>query len=192
MTLIGFLILLPTQGMTVIPEEGAIKKLLSGQKESDQIIIEGEVTRVQGEFVGKNFSKMKDKRYFIRTSYGSEWNLLLQDQTLIIGDIFLGDYVQAKVGKDGSPEMVQKINQKQPHSPKSVIRRITGTVEKRKGNFIYVKQGDHTEILHVDDQSSLEGDIREGTSVAAQLGEAGYAITIQENKPGQTHQEVAR
>jgi hypothetical protein len=48
-----------------------------------------------------------------------------------------------------------------------------------QGNFIYVRQGDHTEILHLDDQSTLEGDIREGSKIVAQLGDAGYAIRIQ-------------
>jgi hypothetical protein len=34
--------------------------------------------------------------------------------------------------------------------------------------------------LHMDSQSTLEGDIREGTNVVAQLGDAGYAIRVQE------------
>lgn len=176
------LFILPADGMAAISEK-IPKKHLVEQEEAGQILIEGEVTRVQGEFVGKDFSQMKDRRYLVRTPYGGEWNLYLEDQTLIIGDIFVGDYVQAKVEKDGSAHTVQKINQSSPDvSPKPVIRQITGIVEKKQGNFLYVKQGDHTEILHLDQQSTLEGDIREGSKIAAQLGEAGYAIKIQESQ----------
>lgn len=143
--------------------------------------IEGEVMRVQGEFVGEKFSQMRDERYLIRTPIGKEWDLHLEKNTLVVGDIFLGDYVKATVGEDGLVRTVQKMDQDHRNSQDSAVRRrISGMVEKMQGNFIYVKQGDRTEILHVDDQSILEGDIREGNKVVAQLGEAGYAIRIQE------------
>lgn len=145
--------------------------------------IEGEVMRVQGEFVGEKFSQMRDQRYIIRTPFGKEWDLHLEKNTLVVGDIFLGDHVKATVGEDGLVRTVQKMDQDHKNSQDSVVRRrIAGTVEKMKGNFIYVKQGDHTEILHLDDQSTLEGDIREGSKIVAQLGDAGYAIKIQESK----------
>jgi hypothetical protein len=142
--------------------------------------IEGEVMRVQGEFVGENFSQMRDQRYIIRTPFGSEWDLHLEKTTMVVGDIFLGDHVKATVGEDGLVRTVQKMDQDHKNSQDAVVRRrISGTVEKMQGNFIYVRQGDHTEILHLDDQSTLEGDIREGSKIVAQLGDAGYAIRIQ-------------
>lgn len=142
--------------------------------------IEGEVMRVQGEFVGENFSQMRDERYIIRTPLGNEWDLHLEKTTMVVGDIFLGDHVKATVGEDGLVRTVQKMDQDHKNSQDAVVRRrITGTVEKMQGNFIYVRLGDHTEILHLDDQSTLEGDIREGSKIVAQLGEAGYAIRIQ-------------
>jgi hypothetical protein len=142
--------------------------------------IEGEVMRVQGEFVGEKFSQMRDQRYIIRTPFGSEWDLHLEKTTMVVGDIFLGDHVKATVGEDGLVRTVQKMDQDHKNSQDAVVRRrISGTVEKMQGNFIYVRQGDHTEILHLDDQSTLEGDIREGSKIVAQLGDAGYAIRIQ-------------
>jgi len=148
--------------------------------------IEGEVMRVQGKFVGEKFSQMKDERYLIRTPFGGEWDLHLEQNTLVVGDIFLGDHVKAIVGEDGLLRTVQKLDQDPKNSQHSAVRRrITGTVEKRNGNFLYVKQGDHTEILHLDAQSVLEGDIREGSHIVAQLGDAGYAIRIEKfvNEP---------
>jgi hypothetical protein len=174
----GLIVVMPYPGMTAISGESSRNSVI--KEEEISRIIEGEVTRVQGEFVGKDFSQMKDRRYLLKTPHGGEWDLRIEDDTQIIGDIFLGDYVQARVDKDGTPYSVQKISQKQGDSQKPVLREITGTVEKKKGNFLYVKQGDHTETLHLDHQSTLEGDIKEGSNIAAQLGEAGYAIKIQE------------
>jgi hypothetical protein len=156
--------------------------MLRPQNEIKLKTIEGEVMRVQGEFVGEKFSQMKDERYLIRTPVGKEWDLHLEKTTLVVGDIFLGDKIKATVGEDGVLHTVQKISQDNTkNSQNSVVRRrIAGTVEKKNGNFVYVKQGDHTEILHLDGQSILEGNIREGSNVVAQLGEAGYAIRIQE------------
>lgn len=164
-----------------IGDEGHRIDMFQPQEEIRLKTIEGEVMRVQGEFVGENFSQMRDQRYIIRTPFGKEWDLHLEKNTLVVGDIFLGDQVKATVGEDGMLRSVQKMDQNKENSQHSGIRRrITGTVEKKNGNFLYVKQGDHTEILHLDDQSTIEGDIREGSNIVAQLGDAGYAIRIQE------------
>ena len=181
--MVGVLALTPVKSMALVSEDLPREAMIPGQEEISQIIIEGEVTRVQGEFVGKNFSQMKDLRYIVETPFGREWDLYLGDNTQKIGDIFVGDQVKASMGKDGSVQAVQKIEPKNTNSKHTVVhRRIAGIVEKKKGNFLYVKQGDHTEILHLDDQSTLKGDIREGSNIVAQLGEAGYAIRVEESK----------
>lgn len=159
------------------------KDVIQGHAERGQIIIEGKVTRVQGEFTGKDFSQMEDQRYIVETPFGREWDLHFGENTLKIGHIFLGDQVRASIGKEGSLQTVQKIEQVKPNSHHTMVRRsIKGMLEKRNGNFLYVKQGDHTEIVHLDTESVLEGNIREGSKIVAQLGEAGYGIKIQELK----------
>ncbi|MDR4494147.1 MAG: hypothetical protein AB7P17_07595 [Nitrospirales bacterium] len=184
MVMFGIVSLTSLASMALGLENGPWKEPTPGHEETPPIIIEGEVTRVQGEFSGKDFFQMRDQRYVVETPMGSQWNLHLGEHTQKTGDIFLGDQVKASIGKDGLLQTVQKIEQKKTSPPKnSVVRRqITGIVEKRNGNFLYVKQGDHTEILHLDDQSTFEGDIREGTNVVAQLGDAGYAIRVEESK----------
>jgi hypothetical protein len=131
--------------------------------------------------VGKDFSQMKDRRYVVETPYGREWDLHLEEHTQIGGPIFVGDQVKASLANNGSLQTVQKIEQNNSNSKHSMVRRsIKGMLERRNGNFLYVKQGDHTEIVHLDPQSVLEGNIREGSNIFAQLGEAGYGIKIQE------------
>ncbi len=181
--LIGVFNWYPTQGLAMVSEDSPRKSVIQGHDEIGAIIIEGEVTRVQGEFVGKDFSQMKDRRYVVETPYGKEWDLHLEEDTKIMGHIFVGDHVKASVANDGSLQTVQKIGQENATSQHSMVRRsIKGMLERRNGNFLYVKQGDHTEIVHLDPQSVLEGNIREGSNIVAQLGEAGYGIKIQELK----------
>jgi hypothetical protein len=142
-------------------------------------IIEGEVMEIQGTFEGEQFSQMKDSRYRVKTSSGYEWDLPLEEDTLVIGKIFLGDHIRAKVGKDGLPHIVQKVSmetQQTNHPPER--RRIKGTVERQDGNFLFVKNGERTEILHLDERSTVEGDIRKGRTVEVQLGDAGYVIRV--------------
>ena len=91
---------------------------------------------MQGEFTGKDFSQMKDQRYIVETPFGREWDLHFGENTLKIGDIFLGDQVRASIGKDGSLQTVQKIEQYKPNSHHAMVRRsIKGMLEKRKGKF---------------------------------------------------------
>lgn len=179
--LVGVLGLNTSMSMGLISEDR--KDVSKGHPEKGQIIIEGKVTRVQGEFTGKDFSQMKDQRYVVETPFGREWDLHFGEKTLKVGSIFLGDQVRASIGKDGSLQTVQKIEPEKPNSHHAMVRRsIKGMLEKRNGNFLYVKQGDHTEIVHLDTLSVLEGNIREGSKIVAQLGEAGYGIKIQELK----------
>ncbi|MGP0593112.1 hypothetical protein ACTRXD_11340 [Nitrospira sp. T9] len=181
MVVIGILGLNASMSMGLISEDR--KDVIQGHAERGQIIIEGKVTRVQGEFIGKDFSQMKDQRYLVETPVGREWDLHFEEKTLKIGDIFLGDQVRASIGKDGSLHTVQKIEQSKANPKHAMVRRsIKGMLEKRNGNFLYVKQGNHTEIVHLDTKSVLEGNIREGSKIVAQLGEAGYGIKIQELK----------
>lgn len=173
----------PIEGIATLSEDGQKRDGIQGQEDVGKNIIEGEVTRVQGDFVGKDFSQMKDRRYVVETPYGKEWDLQLEEHTLIVGPIFVGDHVKASIADNGSLQTVQKVEQNNANSNHSVVRRsIKGMLERRNGNFLYVKQGDHTEIVHVDPQSVLEGNIQEGSKIVAQLGEAGYGIKIQELK----------
>ncbi|WNM60015.1 hypothetical protein [Candidatus Nitrospira allomarina] len=181
MVVVGVLGLNTSMSMGLISDDR--QEVIQGQGEIGQTIIEGEVTRVQGEFVGKDFSQMKDQRYIVETPFGRAWDLHFGENTRKIGDIFLGDRVKASIGKDGSLQTVQKIEQNKANPKHAmVLRSIKGMLEKRKGNFLYVKLGDRTEIVHLDPQSVLEGNIREGSKIVAQLGEAGYGIKIQELK----------
>lgn len=181
--MVGVIAWNPIQGIATLSEEGPRKDVIQGLEEIGDIIIQGEVTRVQGDFVGKDFSQMKDRRYVVETPYGREWDLHLEEHTQIVGPIFVGDHVKASMANNGSLQTVQKIEQNNGNSKHSVVRRsIKGMLERRNGNFLYVKQGDHTEIVHLDPQSVLEGNIREGSNIVAQLGEAGYGIKIQELK----------
>jgi hypothetical protein len=173
----------PMEGIATLTEEEPKKYGVQGREVKGDIIIEGEVTRVQGDFIGKDFSQMKDRRYVVQTAYGMEWDLQVGENTRKIGDIFVGDQVKASVGQDGSVQIVQKVVQDEANVKHAMIRRsIKGMLEKRNGNFLYVKQGDHTEIVHLDPHSVLEGNIQEGTKIVAQLGDAGYGIKIQELK----------
>lgn len=179
--MVGVLALIPSTDLAMFSEDS--KKIDGNQGEGDigQIIIEGEVTRVQGEFVGKDFSQMKDQLYKVESPLGRVWDLHLGDKTQKIGDIFLGDHVKASIGKNGTTQSVQKIEQKNKNLNTSVVPgRISGRVERIDGNFLVVSQGESNEILHLDDRSTLEGTIHEGSSIIAQLGEAGYAIKIEE------------
>ncbi|WP_342346943.1 hypothetical protein [uncultured Nitrospira sp.] len=185
--MVGFLALNPSTDMGMASEGSQKKERIQGEGDIGQIIIEGEVTRIQGEFVGKDFSEMKDLRYEVKAPLGRVWDLHLGDKTQKIGDIFLGDHVKASVGKDGSLQTVQKIEPINTNLNNSVVpRRITGKVEQMERKFLVVKQGEQTEILHLDDWGTLEGDIHEGGSIVAQFGEAGYAINIEElqDEPG--------
>lgn len=106
---LAIVIVMPLQGKAVISQDNPG----TGAPEHEEIgqqMIEGEVIRVQGEFVGKDFSQMKDRRYLIETPYGGQWDLQLEEQTLVVGEIVLGDYVQAKIDRDGSPHIIQEIN----------------------------------------------------------------------------------
>ncbi|MGD9852625.1 MAG: hypothetical protein AB7T38_15315 [Nitrospirales bacterium] len=184
MVTVGLLPFTSLKSMALAPENGSRNNQIQGEKEIGQIIIEGEITRIQGEFVGKNFFQMRDQRYVVETPLGSQWDLPLGRQTQKTGDIFLGDQVKARIGKDGSLQTVEKIEQNPDSAGNNFVirRRITGMVEKMNGNFLHVKQGDSTQILHLDDRSTLVGKIREGTNIVAQLGEAGYAIRVEESK----------
>ena len=106
--LISMITFMPLRGTAEVFQENSGGGT-SEREEISQEMIEGEVIRVQGEFVGKDFSQMKDRRYLIESPYGSQWDIHLQEQTLVIGEIVLGDYVQAKIGLDGSPHMIQEI-----------------------------------------------------------------------------------
>ena len=187
--MVGVLTLNPSKDMAMFSEDSQNKDVIQGQRDKGQLIIEGEVTRVQGEFVGKDFSQMKDQRYKVETPFGRVWDLHLGDKTQKIGDIFLGDHVKASIGMNGTIQVVQKIEQKNTNSNNSVLpRRISGRVERMDGNFLIINQGENNEILHLDDRSTLEGNIHEGSNIIAQLGNAGYAIKIEEfqNEPGTT------
>lgn len=190
--LLGMVIVMPLRGKAVISQENP----WTGTPEREEIsqqMIEGEVIRVQGEFVGKDFSQMKDRRYLIETPYGGQWDLHLEEQTIVIGDIVLGDYVQAKVGRDGSPHMIQEIvrDDVQQSVPQ---REVRGKVDKKEGNILFLQMGDRTEIVQLNSQSALSGDIREGSMVAVQLGKAGYAMSVQEVRqiPGNLPHESER
>lgn len=187
--MVGVLALNPSTDMAMFSEDSQKKDGIQGQGDIGQIIVEGEVTRVQGEFVGKDFSQMKDLRYKVETPFGRVWDLHLGDKTQKIGDIFLGDQVKASIGMNGTIQTVQKIEQNNTNLNNSVVpRRISGRVERMDGNFLIVNQGESNEILHLDDRSTLEGNIHEGSTIIAQLGDAGYAIKIEEfqNEPGTT------
>lgn len=106
--LLSMVIVMPLRGKAVISEENPWTGS-PDREEIEQQMIEGEVIRVQGEFVGKDFSQMKDRRYLVESPYGGQWDLHLEEHTLVIGDIVLGDYVQAKVGRNGFPHMIQEI-----------------------------------------------------------------------------------
>ena len=147
-----------------------------------QIIIEGEVTRVQGEFVGENFSQMNDQRYVVETPFGGKWDLHLGKNTQIIGDIFLGDQVKAKIARNGALQMVQKIEQHGSSQDSVAPHRMTGIVERNNEDFLFVKQSDYTEHLQSDNQN-LEGNSQEGNHTRSQRGDAGYAIPIEESEP---------
>lgn len=155
--------------------------LFQGNEHRGKSFVEGEITRVQGAFVGKDFSQMKDQRYTVETPSGETMDLQLKGNTQKSDNIFLGDYVQASVGKDGFVQTVQKVERNNTSAKNSTVhRQITGTVQRMDGHFLFIKNGERTEILHFDGQSTLEGNIREGSTVVAHLGDAGYAVKIQE------------
>ncbi|WP_447962713.1 hypothetical protein [Nitrospira sp. Ecomares 2.1] len=187
--MVGVLGLNPSTDMAMFSEDNPRRDVIQGQGEIGQIIIEGEVIRVQGEFVGKDFSQMKDRQYKVETPLGNVWDLHLEEKTQKIGEIFLGDRVKAIIERNGTIQTVQKIEQNNAYSNNSVLpRQISGRVERMDENFLIVNQGENTEILHLDDRSTLEGNIYEGSTIIAQLGNAGYAIKIQEfqDEPGTT------
>lgn len=164
-------------GMAGVSGNSQRKDVIQGHEELGQIIIEGEVTRVQGEFVGKEFSHMKDKRYIVETPFGRKWDLYLGKNTQIIGDIFLGDQVKVKIDRDGVLQMVQKIEQKYGIPQQSMVRHgIAGIVERKDTDFLFVTQGDHSETLPFDKQN-VEGAMRERSN-SAEEGDLGYAIQI--------------
>ncbi|HNP60303.1 MAG TPA: hypothetical protein PKM72_05650 [Nitrospirales bacterium] len=184
--MVGVLGLNPSTDMAMF-SDAPRKDVIQGQGDIGQITIEGEVTRIQGEFVGKDFSQMKDRRYKVETPLGKVWDLHLGEKTQKIGEIFLGDRVKAIIERNGTIQTVQKIEQNNAYSNNSVLpRQISGRVERVDGNFLVVNQGENNEILHLDERSTLEGNIYEGSTIIAQLGNAGYAIKIQEfqDEPG--------
>jgi hypothetical protein len=146
------------------------------------MIIEGEVTRVQGEFVGENFSQMNDQRYVVETPLGGKWDLHLGKNTQIIGDIFLGDQVKAKIASNGALQMVQKIEQHGSSQDSVSPHRMTGIVERNDEDFLFVKQSDYTEHLQSDNQN-LERNSQDGNHTHSRGGDAGYAIPIEESEP---------
>jgi len=178
----GVLALDPSRGMTVFANGHSNNKFISGQVERGPIIIEGKTTRVQGEFVGENFSQMRNQSYTVESAFGGTWDLHLEKKTPNIEEIGLGDYVKAKVNNEGTLQVLQKVSVKKTDSSHAVVRRVQGKVQKRDGNFLFVEEGENTLILHLDHNTTTKGNIRKGSRVVAQLGEAGYVINIQESR----------
>ncbi|MDT3779034.1 hypothetical protein PJI16_15820 [Nitrospira sp. MA-1] len=136
--MVGVLGLDPSTDMAMF-SDAPRKDVIQGQGDIGQITIEGEVTRVQGEFVGKDFSQMKDRRYKVETPLGKVWDLHLGEKTQKIGEIFLGDRVKAIIERNGMIQTVQKIEQNNAYSNNSVLpRQISGRVERMDGNFLIV------------------------------------------------------
>ncbi len=79
MVVVGVLGLNTSMSMGLISEDR--KDVIQGDPENGLTIIEGEVTRVQGEFVGKDFSQMKDQRYRVETPFGRAWDLHFGENT---------------------------------------------------------------------------------------------------------------
>ncbi len=187
--MVGVLALDPSKDLAMFSEDSQRKDVIQGQDDIGQIIIEGEVIRVQGEFVGKDFSQMEDRQYKLKTPLGKVWDLHLGENTQKIGNIFLGDHVKASIERNGRIQTVQKIEQKNTNSNNPDLpHQISGRVERMDGNFLIVNRGENEEILHLDARSTLEGNIHEGSTIIAQLGNAGYAIKIEEfqDEPGAT------
>lgn len=173
--MVGVLVLNPSRDMAMFSEDSQKKAVIQGQGNIGQIIIEGEVTRVQGEFVGKDFSQKKDQRYKVETPFGKVWDIQLGEKTQKIGDIILGDYVKASIGMDGTIQTVQKIERKNTNSNNSVLpRRISGKVGQMDGSFLIENQGESNKEFHLDDQSTCERNIHEASTIIAQLGDAEY------------------
>ncbi|WP_454061902.1 hypothetical protein [Candidatus Nitrospira salsa] len=178
----GVLALAPPKGMTIFPKGHSHTKFISEKVEHGPIIIEGKTTRVQGEFVGKDFSQMRDQSYTVESAFGRTWDVYLEKKSPNIEEIDLGDHVKAKVNNEGTVQVLQKVSVKKTDSSHAVVRRVQGKVQKRDGNFLFVEDGENTLILHLDHNTTSKGNIRKGSRVVAQLGEAGYVINIQESR----------
>jgi hypothetical protein len=114
---IGGLALNHLTGSAPVSADHLRNDLIQAQDAIRPLVIEGEVMRVQGEFVGKNFSHMKDRRYIVETPVEGTWALSIGENTRVIGNIVLGDYVHARVGRDGTLQSVQKIVHNQTNAP---------------------------------------------------------------------------
>lgn len=178
----GVLALAPPKGMTIFPKGHSQYKFISEKVEQGPIIIEGKTTRVQGEFVGEDFSQMRDQSYTVQSAFGRTWDVHLEKISPDIEKVDLGDHVKAKVNDQGTLQVLQKVKVKKTDSLHAVVRRVQGKVQKIDGNFLFVEEGKNTLILHLDHNTTSKGNIRKGSRVVAQLGEAGYVINIQESR----------
>ena len=71
--------------------------------------VEGRVVRIHGEFLGKDFSIMKDTTYFIHDKYGRNIRLDIDKKTQVLDPIDLGDQILARVSQHGVVLSIKKV-----------------------------------------------------------------------------------
>ena len=72
-------------------------------------IVQGKVIRIQGEFLGSDFSTMRDTVYFVHDKYGKNVQLVLGAGSRVLSPIDLGDEIIAEVSQNGLVMSVQKV-----------------------------------------------------------------------------------
>jgi hypothetical protein len=131
-------------GSVPVSADPSREDLIQAQDAIGPLVIEGEVMRVQGEFVGENFSHMKDRRYIVETPVEGKWALSIGENTRVIGNIVLGDYVHARVGRDGTLQSVQKIVHNPTNAPRTPGGRLLpdAVESEAHGDVLFVTQNE--------------------------------------------------
>lgn len=72
-------------------------------------LVQGMVIRIQGEFLGPDFSITRDTAYFVHDQYGRNIRLDIGKRTQVLDPIDLGDQIIARISQNGVVLSVQKV-----------------------------------------------------------------------------------
>ena len=107
--IVSLMLLLSLGGGGLAISGGGGKKEISAAPSFPSIqIVRGMVIRIEGEFLGSDFSTTRDTVYFVRDKYGRNIRLDIGERTQILDPIDLGDQIIARVSQNGVVLLVQK------------------------------------------------------------------------------------
>ena len=131
----------------------------------DSQTVKGDVLKIEGEF------------YIVKDMTGKEVRLHVDQTTELEGAVRAGDKIEAQVTEKGHALSITKplVADAQIPGPQTV----KGDVLKMDGEFYIVKDMTGKEVrLHVDQTTELQGAVKAGDKIEAQVTEKGHALSM--------------